>query len=175
MHFTAYCLLEHARGQFLLPLASPLPSEPRVELLQGLCEHLVIPRAQVSKRTSCNRVRRVQPSLPCAEGQQHLLSLPAPMALCQGTPKKPAPEHFISLGMDQSGRRIHAGLTLHVCDIPVLLLASPVPTATPPPGFLTFITAHGTALQSMPCLVEAHRRVGTWPFLSTQSCCTQMP
>lgn len=87
MNFTACCLSEHARGQFLLPLALPLPSEPPVELLQGLGEHLVTPRVQVSKSTSCNRVRRVQPSLPCAEGQQHLLSLPAPVALCQGTPK----------------------------------------------------------------------------------------
>lgn len=60
---------------------------PEIELLQGLRGHLVTPRVQVSKSTSCNRVRRVQPSLPGVEGQQYLLSLPAPMALCQVTPK----------------------------------------------------------------------------------------
>lgn len=41
----------------------------------------------MSKNTSCNKVRRVQPSLPCVEGQQHLLSLLDPMTPCQGTPK----------------------------------------------------------------------------------------
>lgn len=110
--------------------------------------------------------------MPCVEGQQHLLSLPAPMALCQGTPKN-QPMGTLSLS-EWITLRIHAGLTLHVCVSPVLLLASLVLTATPPPGFLTSITTHSTALQSVLCLVETHRRAGKWPFLGTQSCCTQL-
>lgn len=58
-----------------------------MELRQGLCEHLVPPGFGWAKGKSTLRVRRVQPSLPCAERQQHLLSLPALRTPCQGTPK----------------------------------------------------------------------------------------